>query len=130
MGLDGCRHCFGPDAETVWSHHHDLTRPTILTRESHFTVVRRACAACGQPFVIAYGERISWRGGNDELDALLVPVTDTESATLAAADEDTIEDALRRLTPERRYLLRFGEGDPRGAHLAFREGAIWVPPHD
>ena len=130
MGLDGCPQCFGPDAEAVWSRHHDLTRPTIVVHESHFTVVLRACTACGQRFVLAYGERINWHGGNDELDALLVPVTDPEADALVAAGEEGVERALGSLTPARRHLLRFGEGDPRGAHMTFRDGAIWVPPHD
>lgn len=130
MGLAGCKQCFGSDAQAVWSQPHVLTPPKLLTRESHFTVDLRACPVCGQRFVLAYVERFNWRGGDDELDALLVSVTDTEANGLLTAGEDTTEGALGALAPARRHLLRFGEGDARGAHMAFREGAIWVPPHD
>jgi len=123
----GCKQCWPPWASAAWEAFLALPVEAELVDESHFAVAIRACAACGQRFVIVFAECIDWADGEDPQDWTVLPVTAAEATALAEAGA-AIEPALTALAPGRRSLCRdFPKGGRPRAHWG---SGIRVGPHD
>lgn len=126
----GCPACFGQDAARVWEERARLVAVSRLADESHFSVRRLRCGACGQEFVSVFCEQVDWADGNDPQEWLLIPVTEDEARLLAAAGEDGIERALGTLRSPRRQLARSYPRDEARPAVEWRYGPVRLPPHD
>jgi hypothetical protein len=100
-----------------------------LVDESHFSVALSRCPACGQAYASTFSERIDWSGGNDPQDWLVLPLDAAEAQGLSAAPADEVEAALNELPP-RRYLLRWFAREATAPEAQWREGVVWLAPHD
>ncbi|HOB53846.1 MAG TPA: hypothetical protein PK176_13860 [Acidobacteriota bacterium] len=123
----GCNRCWPPWASAAWEAFLALSVEAELVDESHFAVAIRACAACGQRFVIVFTELIDWADGEDPQDWTVLPITAAEAAALVKAGA-AIVPALAALAPRRRSLRReFPKGRRPRAHW---DSGISVGPHD
>ncbi len=124
----GCHRCWPPWASAAWEAFLALSVEAELVDESHFAVAIRACAGCGQRFVIVFTELIDWVDGEDPQDWTVLPVTIAEAATLIEAGGAAIAPALAALAPRRRSLRReFPKGRRPRVHW---DSGIIVGPHD
>jgi hypothetical protein len=124
-----CPSCHDPDPRRAWERSRRLAVEARLVEESHFSVRLVRCAACGQAYANVFSERIDWAGGNDPQDWLVLPLDAEEARAIAGTAEDAVERALNALPP-RPFLLRWFARDGETPELAWREGPIWVAPHD
>jgi hypothetical protein len=120
--------CFPDDAEAAWAAVRAHERIDRLIDEPHFSVSTLACRACGQRFADVFCERIDWQDGQDPQSWLIIPISDDETRTLAAAGEPTIARALSSLAPKRRCLEVHHFGGP--PQVRYAAGPYGLPPHD
>lgn len=124
-----CSSCHDTDPHRSWASSRVLVAGARLVDESHFSVTLARCPACDQAYACTFSERIDWSGGDDPQDWLVIPLEATEVQALSAAPADAVEAALNALAP-RRYLLRWFAREATAPEARWREGKIWVAPHD
>jgi hypothetical protein len=128
METFGCERCWPPSADAARAAGQALTREADLIRESHFSVMLRACPSCGQRFVSVFTETIDWEDGDDPQYWTLLPVTDAEAADLVQRGDSLDEETLNGLGRGRRSLQH---DHPKGKPARSYWGAgIFVGPHD
>jgi hypothetical protein len=123
----GCTRCFGDDASAAWEAT-QARRGQSLVQESHFGVRMTECS-CGQAFVVVFTERIDFRGGEDEQDWLVVPLTREDCAALTASSEAELPRLITELGRERRFLVRSHPSDA-AMRAWWRNGGLTIGRHD
>lgn len=102
----GCGECWVESADETWRARAKLEREKDLIDESHFHVMVMKCRHCAQPFLSVFFETIDWTDGDDPQSWVLIPITESENATLALAGAELEEKAIYRIGVGRRSLLR------------------------
>lgn len=102
----GCEHCWQDSADATWHSRSQLEQRAELIDESHFHVTVLACTRCGQSFLSVFSELIDWGQGDDSQAWTLLPITESEAASLKAAGARLQEAALYETWSERRSLRR------------------------
>lgn len=124
----GCEHCWPADPKAAWEARRALTRHAELVEESHFHIMILACSRCAQNFISVFTETIDWADGEDPQYWALLPLTDTETATLVRQRGSVTEAQLDALGTGRRSLHHDHPKD--GGPFTFWGTGIWVGPHD
>jgi hypothetical protein len=124
-----CPSCHDADPRRAWERSRQLVVVARLIDESHFSVTLARCPACGQVYASTFSERIDWSRGNDPQDWLVLPLDAAEAQRLSAAPADAVEAALNALPP-RRHLLRWFAREATTPEAGWRDGVVWVAPHD
>lgn len=125
----GCDRCWPADAETAWSARSKLVRDTELIDESHFHILILSCKQCTQRFISVFTEMIDWKNGNDPQLWILLPITDSETASLIQNRDSISEDEIKALGKGRRSLLRDFPRDAKSPYTLWGSG-IFVGSHD
>lgn len=100
----GCHLCWAKDPDAAWLAFSALPIENKVEDESHFCVRIARCGKCGQRYVSIFTETIDWVDGEDPQYTKVMPVTDEEASSVAAAAPVT--PTLDALAPTRRSLHR------------------------
>lgn len=122
----GCARCFGTDTTSAWESARSRHLQSLID-DVHYGIDITACP-CGQRFAVVFTERIDWVRGEDPQDWLVVPITDTEQATLVGSDLE-IARALTACAANRRFLVRTFPADAARS-MWWRDRGFSIGPHD
>src|SRR5579871_6737879 len=120
----GCERCTGESRPQSWSEVRERLSPdTNLVQESHLLVAVWRCSACRQAFLYLWTELIDWRGGNDPVYVTLVPLDESELATVEAAGDELDVAFIAGLGDDRRWLA-YDRPSGAPARFGWRTGRI------
>ena len=124
----GCKQCWPAEAEAAYAATHTFVFLSTLVRESHYSVLIRACRACSQKFLSVSTEMIAWWGGNDAQYWTLFPIRDEEAAELIPLGE-TVTDAAINALGKGRKCLQVDQPSEGPMRICWGSG-FFVGPHD